>query len=88
MPTCTTTNNLFGITVLIKIARRFRQERFPPPTSPTRLLDASDLIYSFSDGVDDDGNGFADDIAGWDFFQNDNDPYTSYFEGFGDHGGG
>lgn len=52
------------------------------------MLDASDLIYSFSDGVDDDGNGFVDDIAGWDFFQNDNDAYTSYFEGFGDHGGG
>jgi subtilisin family serine protease len=24
--------------------------------------------------VDDDGNGFVDDVAGWDFWQNDNDP--------------
>ena len=29
------------------------------------LLDASDLIAAFSDGSDADGNGFADDIAGW-----------------------
>ncbi|MCA1962943.1 MAG: S8 family serine peptidase, partial [Prosthecobacter sp.] len=25
-------------------------------------------------GVDDDGNGFVDDVHGWDFFANDNDP--------------
>ena len=28
-----------------------------------------------SDGVDDDGNGYIDDIGGWDFMWNDNDPY-------------
>jgi len=39
-------------------------------------LDASDLIYTFSDGVDTDGNGYIDDIAGWDFFNHDNDPYS------------
>ena len=39
------------------------------------MLDPSDLIATFSDGVDDDGNGFIDDISGWDFFWNDNDPY-------------
>ncbi|MCO4745737.1 MAG: VCBS repeat-containing protein [Proteobacteria bacterium] len=39
-------------------------------------LDPSDLIAAFSDGVDDDGNGYIDDIAGWDFFGEDNDPYT------------
>lgn len=38
------------------------------------LLDPGDLIRAFSDGVDDDGNGYVDDISGWDFFQNDNDP--------------
>ncbi len=33
------------------------------------------------DGTDDDDNGYVDDIAGWDFFDNDNDPYdaSSYF---------
>jgi hypothetical protein len=38
-------------------------------------VDAGDLILAFSDGSDDDGNGFVDDIAGWDFLWNDNDPY-------------
>ena len=36
------------------------------------VKDPSDLIAFFSDGVDDDGNGYADDISGWDFFLNDN----------------
>ena len=35
---------------------------------------AQDLIEALSDGVDDDGNGYVDDIAGWDFFDDDNDP--------------
>jgi Subtilase family/FG-GAP repeat len=38
------------------------------------ILDAQDLLKEYSDGVDDDGNGYVDDIAGWDFFQGDNDP--------------
>lgn len=50
------------------------------------LLDPSDLIATFSDGVDDDGNGFVDDISGWDFLWNDNDPYddTRYGHGTGE----
>ena len=32
-------------------------------------------------GIDDDGNGFVDDIHGWDFANDDNDPYDD-----GDHG--
>jgi hypothetical protein len=52
------------------------------------LLDPSDLIYSFSNGVDDDGNGFVDDIAGWDFFADDNDPYAELRVSYGDHGDG
>ena len=39
------------------------------------LLDGSDLIATFSDGSDADANGFVDDIAGWDFFDDDNDPF-------------
>ncbi len=35
--------------------------------------DPGDFIRIFSDGVDDDGNGYVDDICGWDFFWNDND---------------
>ncbi len=38
------------------------------------LLDPQDLIAIFSDGADDDDNGWADDISGWDAFRDDNDP--------------
>lgn len=41
------------------------------------LLDGSDLIATFSDGTDADGNGYVDDIAGWDFFDDDNDPFDA-----------
>ena len=41
------------------------------------ILDASDLIATFSQGTDGDANGYVDDIAGWDFFDNDNDPYDA-----------
>ena len=52
------------------------------------LLDPEDLILSdkFSDGKDTDGNGYVDDISGWDFFRSDNDPYddTRYGHGTGE----
>lgn len=38
------------------------------------LLDPRDLIAIFSNGRDEDGNGYVDDIAGWDFVDDDNDP--------------
>ncbi|MBN8870660.1 MAG: FG-GAP repeat protein [Solirubrobacterales bacterium] len=52
-------------------------------------IDGEDLIATFSDGSDADGNGYVDDIAGWDFFDNDNDPFdaSSYFAASG-HGSG
>ena len=49
-------------------------------------LDAGDLILNYSDGIDDDGNGYVDDISGWDFMKDDNDPYddTRYGHGTGE----
>lgn len=47
------------------------------------LIEGQDFIIAFSDGNDDDGNGFVDDIAGWDFFWNDNDPYDDTRFGHG-----
>lgn len=41
-------------------------------------LDPGDL-----DGVDQDANGYIDDLIGWDFFENDNNPYD--FAGHGTH---
>ncbi|MCK4718587.1 MAG: right-handed parallel beta-helix repeat-containing protein, partial [Thermoplasmata archaeon] len=32
-------------------------------------------------GIDDDGNGYVDDIYGWDFCNNDNDPKDDHFHG-------
>ena len=53
------------------------------------MLDPSDLIYTFSDDVDDDGNGYTDDICGWDFFGRDNDAYHTYTgHDYGTHGDG
>ena len=34
-----------------------------------------------ANGRDDDGNGFIDDVAGWDFANNDNDPDDDHFHG-------
>ena len=50
------------------------------------MKDPGDLIAVFSDAVDDDGNGFIDDICGWDFFWNDNDPYDEIQQGGYSHG--
>jgi hypothetical protein len=43
------------------------------------ILDPGDLIALASDGVDGDGNGYVDDICGWDFFEGDNDPFDDTF---------
>lgn len=51
------------------------------PNGVPNAVDGQDLIKAFSNGDDADGNGYVDDIAGWDFFDDDNDPYdaSSYF---------
>jgi hypothetical protein len=46
-------------------------------------LDGQDLILACSDGVDDDANGYVDDIAGWDAAQDDNDPFDDVDYGHG-----
>jgi hypothetical protein len=40
------------------------------------VVDPEDVLVRFSDGVDDDHNGYTDDISGWDFYDNQNDPAT------------
>jgi hypothetical protein len=47
------------------------------------VFDPGDLVLLFSDGVDDDANGYTDDIAGWDFLTNDNDPADDVRAGVG-----
>ncbi len=50
------------------------------------VLDCGDIILNFSDGIDDDANGYVDDISGWDFMKDDNNPYddTRYGHGTGE----
>lgn len=47
------------------------------------MIDPEDLIFLFSDGVDDDENGYIDDISGWDFWEDDNDPLDEVRYGHG-----
>ena len=48
-------------------------------------IDAGDLLNDarWEDGVDTDSNGYRDDLIGWDFENNDNDPYDD--NGHGTH---
>jgi hypothetical protein len=59
------------------------------PNGMTNVIDGQDLINTYSNLTDDDGNGYVDDIAGWDFFDDDNDPYdASSYSSAGNHGSG
>jgi len=48
------------------------------PDLATNIWANSDEVIN---GADSDGNGFIDDIRGWDFDGNDNDPSGSFFHG-------
>ena len=50
---------------------------------PAGVLTPQDLLIAFSNGNDGDGNGYVDDIAGWDFLDDDNDPYDDVQYGHG-----
>lgn len=50
------------------------------------LIDGSDVLLAWSDGRDDDGNGYVDDLIGWDFVNNDNNPMDD--NGHGTHAAG
>ncbi len=48
-------------------------------------IDAGDLLNDrrWENGTDEDGNGYRDDLIGWDFVSNDNDPFDD--NGHGTH---
>jgi len=62
--------------------------RWDSRVEPNGILDPGDLIAAFADGVDNDGNGFVDDICGWDFVTNSPYPLGDDRIGEGTHGGG
>ena len=47
----------------------------PNGTGQADRIEPQDLLIAFSNGDDADDNGFVDDIAGWDFLDNDNDAW-------------
>lgn len=56
-----------------------------PDRNGNGLADPQDLILdpAHSDGVDDDGDGYVDNISGWDFLYGDNDPFDTVGYGHG-----
>ncbi|MEJ7892662.1 MAG: S8 family serine peptidase [Solirubrobacteraceae bacterium] len=55
----------------------------PNGVGPAGVLEPQDVLIAFSDGVDDDLNGYVDDLVGWDFLDDDNDPYDDVQYGHG-----
>ena len=57
-------------------ALRHRRLRRSPDRNGNGVADPEDLILdpAYNNGVDDDHNGYVDDISGWDFLYGDNDP--------------
>lgn len=71
-----------------KVTDTYPQCTNPPTTKecrngPPGILTPEDLIIAFSDGVDHDHNGYAGDIAGWNFVDDNNDPYDEVHYGHG-----
>ena len=54
-----------------------------PRPNDQPILDPQDVLIAFTDGDDDDGNGYADDIVGWDYVDDDNDPFDDVQYGHG-----
>jgi hypothetical protein len=61
--------------------------KFTKDDGPARdgkpMLDPQDVLIAFTDGKDDDANGHPDDMVGWDFLDDDNDPYDDVQYGHG-----
>ena len=47
-----------------------------PDSNGNGIVDPEDIIVRFSNGTDSDRNGYVDDISGWDFYNDQNDPAT------------
>ena len=56
-----------------------------PDRNGNGIADPEDLILdpAYNNGVDDDHNGYVDDISGWDFLYDDNDPLDTVNYGHG-----
>jgi hypothetical protein len=61
----------------------FAQDTRVSDQNGTGAIDPEDLIFLFTDNVDDDANGYTDDISGWDFFEDDNNALDEVRYGHG-----
>lgn len=64
------------------------KDKYAKDVNNNGYIDAGDLLLDarWEDTVDDDSNGYKDDLIGWDFVNNDNDPYDD--NGHGTHTSG
>ncbi len=60
-------------------------ERSHPDIAPNLWTNPGEIA---GNGTDDDGNGFVDDVYGWDFQSNDNDTNPDYGDGIDNDGNG
>ena len=72
-----------GVFNLLDFACDARTRKDMPKGVNPGAFDPQDLLIAFSDGGDDDRNGFADDMVGWDFLDDDNDPFDDVEYGHG-----
>src|SRR3954452_7685882 len=72
-----------GVFNVLDYACDDRVELGAPHNVNSDLLEPQDVLIAFSDGKDGDRNGYVDDIAGWDFLDDDNDPYDDVQYGHG-----
>ncbi|WP_152669540.1 S8 family peptidase [Synechococcus sp. GFB01] len=56
-----------------------RNAAFVTDNNGNMRIDAGDLLSDprWEDGIDNDGNGYRDDLVGWDFWNNTNDPFRA-----------
>ncbi|HEX8742580.1 MAG TPA: S8 family serine peptidase [Thermoleophilaceae bacterium] len=72
-----------GVFNLVDYACDSRLRKDTPSNVLPGTFDPQDVLIAFSDGSDADGNGYADDIAGWDFLDDDNDAFDDVDYGHG-----
>ncbi len=55
----------------------------PKGVGPAGMFEPQDVLIAFSNHNDADGNGYVDDIVGWDFMDDDNDAFDDVQYGHG-----
>jgi subtilisin family serine protease len=69
--------------ITFKDLNKLENSRFVSDLNGNGRIDAGDLLKDsrWEDGIDNDFNGYIDDLVGWDFVNNDNDPMDDHHHG-------